>query len=92
MPEGVASQATVTILRQFNVAPLSWARDKEVFENKPCFAPKKGAPARTAGYFGVVCRGGFHPNNLIEGSTVGTFEGRRPMLGHSSFVSDFVAN
>ena len=82
----------MTILRQFNVAPLSRTRDKEVFENKPCFAPAKGVTARTAGYFGIVCLGRLYPHDLIKGPTVGTFEGRGPRLCHSPLVSDFVAN
>lgn len=36
-------------------------------------------------------RGGLHPNDLIQGATVGTFEGRRVGRGHSSLVSQFVA-
>jgi hypothetical protein len=73
------------------ILPLSGSRDKEIFENERSFTPAKGAAARAAGYFAVICRRGLYPHDLIKGATVGTLEGRRLRLEHVSLVSQFVA-
>jgi len=78
-----------------SVRPFAGSRDKEVFENELSFTPAKGAAARAAGYFAVMCRRGLYPHDLIKGAAVGTLEGRRQerrlRLGHVSLVSQFAA-
>ena len=41
----------------------------------PPSRPAKGAAARAAGKFAVVCRGGLFPDDLIKGAAGGTLEG-----------------